>query len=192
MLESSGSPIRPQHRRKAVATAIVAASAAIVGLMSAAVARDDAGVRQFFLEQPQAAPRGVSFQASAAAEAFGQAMPLTIRGSTIPAPVRVAHRKPPRPQRVAARTPSKPSRVKVWPALFAVNPSRPAIVSIYEDRTLRRGDALMTLAGLRVFAGSHTYPYRPEDFTTLTASRDVKGQLRRALIELDQNPAMRG
>ena len=72
--------------------------------------------------------------------------------------------------------------------MFRPDPKRPAVVSIYEDRTLRRGDAVMTFAGLRVFAGSRTFPYRPEDFSSLRASRDIKGQLRRALIELDQTP----
>jgi hypothetical protein len=49
-------------------------------------------------------------------------------------------------------------------------------VSIYNDRTLRRGDSVMTAQGLRVFRGSSHFPYRPSDFVSLTeASKFVLG-----------------
>jgi hypothetical protein len=49
-------------------------------------------------------------------------------------------------------------------------------VSIYNDRTLRRGDSVMTAQGLRVFRGSSRFPYRPSDFVSLAeASKFVLG-----------------
>ncbi|MEA2758161.1 MAG: hypothetical protein QOH65_774 [Methylobacteriaceae bacterium] len=49
-------------------------------------------------------------------------------------------------------------------------------VSIYNDRTLRRGDSVMTAQGLRVFRGSSHFPYRPSDFVSLAeASKFVMG-----------------
>jgi hypothetical protein len=49
-------------------------------------------------------------------------------------------------------------------------------VSIYTDRTLRRGDSVMTAQGLRVFRGSSRFPYHPSDFVSLAdASRFVVG-----------------
>jgi hypothetical protein len=49
-------------------------------------------------------------------------------------------------------------------------------VTIYTDRTLRRGDSVMTAQGLRVFRGSSTFPYRASDFVALAdASRFVVG-----------------
>ncbi len=49
-------------------------------------------------------------------------------------------------------------------------------VSIYKDRTLRRGDAVMTAQGLRVFKGASHFPYKPADFVALAeASKFVLG-----------------
>jgi hypothetical protein len=49
-------------------------------------------------------------------------------------------------------------------------------VSIYNDRTLRRGDSVMTAQGLRVFKGASHFPYRAADFVALAeASRFVMG-----------------
>ena len=49
-------------------------------------------------------------------------------------------------------------------------------VSIYTDRTLRRGDSVMTAQGLRVFKGAEHFPYRASDFVALAAaSRFVMG-----------------
>jgi hypothetical protein len=49
-------------------------------------------------------------------------------------------------------------------------------VSIYSDRTLRRGDSVMTAQGLRVFRGTSHFPYRASDFVSLAeASKFVMG-----------------
>jgi hypothetical protein len=41
-------------------------------------------------------------------------------------------------------------------------------VTIYDDRTLRRGDSVMTAQGLRVFKGASHFPYHPSDFVALS------------------------
>jgi hypothetical protein len=46
-------------------------------------------------------------------------------------------------------------------------------LSLLHDFTLRRGDAVMTARGVRVFHGSGHFPYRRGDFIALTRSRDV-------------------
>ncbi len=46
------------------------------------------------------------------------------------------------------------------------------LASLLHDFTLRRGDAVMTASGVKVFHGGHL-PYRPADFVTLERSRDV-------------------
>ncbi|WP_158806952.1 DUF2865 domain-containing protein [Beijerinckia sp. L45] len=46
-------------------------------------------------------------------------------------------------------------------------------LSLLHDFTLRRGDAVMTPRGVRIFHGSGHFPYRRTDFLALTRSRDV-------------------
>ncbi len=48
------------------------------------------------------------------------------------------------------------------------------IASLLHDFTLRRGDAVMTTTGVKVFHGGHL-PYKPTDFVSLSRSRDVHG-----------------
>ncbi len=45
--------------------------------------------------------------------------------------------------------------------------------SLLRDFTLRRGDAVMTAQGFRVFHGGAHYPFRRQDFVALNHSRDV-------------------
>jgi hypothetical protein len=63
-------------------------------------------------------------------------------------------------------------------------------VSIYNDRTLQRGDSVMTAQGLRVFKGSSRFPYHASDFVPLAeASRFVLGdkkQLREVQVAFDR------
>ncbi len=49
----------------------------------------------------------------------------------------------------------------------------PRTLSLLRDMTLRRGDAVMTARGFRVFHGAARFPYRRSDFLTLSRSRDV-------------------
>ena len=48
------------------------------------------------------------------------------------------------------------------------------ISSLLHDFTLRRGDAVVTNTGVKVFHGSGHFPYRQADFVRLAESRDVK------------------
>jgi hypothetical protein len=63
-------------------------------------------------------------------------------------------------------------------------------VSIYNDRTLQRGDSVMTAQGLRVFKGSSRFPYHASDFVPLAeASGFVTGnkkQLREVQLAFDR------
>ncbi len=49
----------------------------------------------------------------------------------------------------------------------------PRTLSLLRDMTLRRGDAVMTARGFRVFHGAARFPYRRSDFLTLSRSRDL-------------------
>ena len=59
------------------------------------------------------------------------------------------------------------------------------IISIYEDATLRKGDAVMTRNGIRVFAGSMTWPYLEADFQTISEAQFLRPKTREVLGELD-------
>lgn len=48
------------------------------------------------------------------------------------------------------------------------------ISSLLRDFTLRRGDAVVTGSGVKVFHGGGHFPYRQADFVRLAQSRDVK------------------
>jgi hypothetical protein len=83
--------------------------------------------------------------------------------------------------------------VKVTPPkaiAHAGNPPPSGPVSIYNDRTLQRGDSVMTAQGLRVFKGASRFPYRASDFVPLAeASRFVMGdkrQLREVQLAFDR------
>lgn len=47
------------------------------------------------------------------------------------------------------------------------------VASLLRDFTLRRGDAVVTGTGVKVFHGGGHYPYRQADFVRLAQSRDV-------------------
>jgi hypothetical protein len=47
-------------------------------------------------------------------------------------------------------------------------------LSLLRDLTLRRGDAVMTTGGFRVFHGGRRFPYRREDFVALSRSHDIR------------------
>jgi hypothetical protein len=59
-------------------------------------------------------------------------------------------------------------------------------LSLLRDFTLRRGDAVMTARGIRVFHGSQHYPYRRDDFVGLTRSRDVRNANRTAMKAIER------
>ena len=67
-------------------------------------------------------------------------------------------------------------------------PTKPDKVSIFEDRTLKRGDVVMTADGIRVFAGSASWPYTKADFIGLAAVKDLNKDTARILAEVDRLP----
>ena len=72
---------------------------------------------------------------------------------------------------------------------FAPVPVKPQTVSILDDPTLRRGDAVMTAKGMRIFVGSTTGPHTNEDFVDLAKSgREVSKATGKVLADLDRRP----
>jgi hypothetical protein len=61
-------------------------------------------------------------------------------------------------------------------------------VSIYDDRTLRAGDAVMTAKGLRVFVGGHGAPYTDADFVAVSEADGLPRQVEKALLVIDKAP----
>jgi hypothetical protein len=76
-------------------------------------------------------------------------------------------------------------------ARMARLPAKTGPVSIYEDPTLREGDAVMTKDGMKVFAGgrfSADHPYADADFVAVSASKAVGPNLKKTVIELNKLP----
>lgn len=69
---------------------------------------------------------------------------------------------------------------------IAVGPVAP--VSIFEDRTLKPGDAVMTKKGLRVFVGRHSAPYSDADFATLSQFDGLPKQIEKELVAINKAP----
>ena len=119
----------------------------------------DDGVLQFFTSVFGGASSGQAAPAEEGAEQQRLARPLTVR-----------------PRRTPRFT-------------VAAVPVKPEKVAIFEDRTLRRGDAVMTAKGMRIFMGSGAWPYRSEDFVDLAASgREISKTTERVLADLDKRP----
>lgn len=150
-------------RRVVVATM----SLATLCLVGKAVA-EDAGIWQFLLNQ------GRQSYSAPAAPYFPP--PLYAPHMAVPRVVRkpLVHLRIARPTAVA----------------HADMPHTKGPVSIYNDRTLRRGDSVMTAQGLRVFKGASHFPYRGSDFVALAeASRFVVGdkkQLREVQLAFER------
>lgn len=122
------------------------------------LAADDAGIGAFFREQ-----FGIGAEPQAAPSYdLPEDRPIIVR---------------PRRSRVVARRPE---------AKIAVGPVAP--VSIYEDRTLKRGDAVMTKTGVRVFVGGHGAPYTEADFAALPDAEGLPKQVQKALLVIDKAP----
>src|SRR3954453_4621165 len=123
---------------------------------------DDAGMWQFLLNEG----RRSSLQPPAPT-AIPSATPSLVPKST----VRLRSRPP---RLVEKRVPHL--HVPRPKALARTDLPQKLAISIYNDRTLRRGDSVMSTQGLRVFRGSSTFPYHPTDFVDLEqASRFVLG-----------------
>lgn len=143
-----------------VTAALATACCVTLSGVDRASARDD-GVLQFFTSVfgGAGAASGQAAPAEDAAEQQRQARPLTVR-------------------------PRRTTRLAV-----AALPVKPEKVAIFQDRTLRRGDAVMTAKGMRIFMGSNAWPYRSEDFVDLADSgREVSKATEKVLADLDKRP----
>ena len=67
-------------------------------------------------------------------------------------------------------------------------PTSPGKVSIFQDKTLRRGDAVMTRHGVRIFAGSSTWPYQDADFVAIADAGRMDKGVQKTLLSLDSLP----
>ena len=139
------------------------ASIAIVAVASAALA-DDSGVHDFLLSGSSASERSAPVAPAAAPvrEGAQRERPVSYRPLVI-------RRKTPR-------------------VVVAVGPTKPAKVSIFEDRTLRPGDAVMMADGIRIFAGSRSWPYAKSDFVGLDKAHDLSRETVKVLAELNTLP----
>ncbi len=191
--------------RSARCLVVVAAAAAVLALVHAAAAGDDLGLRraEFWPEQlwralgtpaaAEAAPvapphrRGARrIWAAARSRPLRIALDRRRHGTRLAGrshgalPVRLAGLRP------GVRPPVAASKILVLP-----KPPRPALVSIYEDHTLRTGDAVMMADGIHVFHDVGVWPYRPKDFVRLPLAAALDWHLRQTLNDLDKNPPTR-
>lgn len=58
-------------------------------------------------------------------------------------------------------------------------------ITIYTDRTLVRGDVVMTADGIRVFNGSSSWPHTADDFTAVASTGRVSPSLRKELTAIN-------
>jgi hypothetical protein len=58
--------------------------------------------------------------------------------------------------------------------------------ALFTDRTLRKGDTVMTLQGIRIFRGARHYPFTINDFVSLNRSRGMRTQTRRMLAAIER------
>lgn len=89
------------------------------------------------------------------------------------------------------RTVSRPLTVRLRrPKVHQVAqlPTSPGKVSIFQDKTLRRGDAVMTRHGVRIFAGSSNWPYQDADFVAIADAGRMDKGVQKTLLSLDSMP----
>ena len=160
----------------------VLATACVLSLFKAATARDDLGLHRFWAEQ---AP-------TASANDHVAQPPRPLVSATAVRPLRIALTKR-REERLGRHrqhgsmlAQAAPSRLLSLPI-----PKKPAIVSLYEDLTLRNGDAVMLADGIHVFRGDNASLHRPRDFVRLQLVASLGWKLRQTLNDLDRNPPTR-
>ena len=59
-------------------------------------------------------------------------------------------------------------------------------ISLLKDFTLRRGDGVMTNAGIKIFHGAQHWPYKRNDFLSLAATGDLSNNERGALAAIER------
>ncbi len=58
-------------------------------------------------------------------------------------------------------------------------------VTLYTDKTLERGDVVMTAHGLRMFNGSSSWPHTDDDFVDLAFASKIAPDMRRQFHAID-------
>lgn len=66
-----------------------------------------------------------------------------------------------------------------------------ALVSLRRDFTLRKGDAVVTKRGIRIFKGARRWPYRARDFATIRRTRGLRRSARKRLYALEKASSKR-
>ena len=162
--------------------AALLAAACVLSLLEAATARDDLGLHRFWAEQ---APVASTYDQAAVPR-------LPLRSVKAVRPLRIALVQR-RDRHVARHRQNGSMLAQATPArlLILPIPKKPAIVSLYEDRTLRNGDAVMLADGIHVFRGDIAGPHRPRDFIRLQLVASLGWKLRETLSDLDRNPPTR-
>ena len=158
------------------------ATLCVLLLFKAATARDDLGLRLFWSEQLRAAT-----------SADRAAVPRPLRSAQTVRPLRIALMTRHDRQATRRRQHGATMLARATP-LRLLNlpvPTKPAIVSLYEDRTLRNGDAVMLADGIHIFRGDVAGLHRPRDFVRLQLAASLGWQLRQTLNDLDRNPPTR-
>ena len=190
------------QRSRALRGGLVALSClAVLGLVQTAAADDLLGLRGLpffpdaFFGTPGPAPSAAPPEAAAPRRAArriwasSRARPLRIRLD------RERRRGRPATRRYEARRAAGPSARQARAApprpLVLPKPDRPALVTIFQDRTLRDGDAVMMADGIRLFHGGATWPHQRADFVRLQFATNLGWSLRHTLADIDSAPPTR-
>lgn len=190
-----------ERSRSARAAVALLALGAVLGLVRGAAADGDLGLRRDTLwpdAQPAvqlvdaAVPVPAHHRRARRIWAASRSRPLRVALARHRHPTQVAQRHRAAPRVSLARLKPAAEPAVVFPKLIVLpKPPRPALVSIYEDRTLRTGDAVMMADGIHVFRGVGQGPYRPRDFVRLAFVAALDWHLRQTLDALDKNPPTR-
>ena len=173
---------------------VVASCLAVLGLAHAAVAGDDLGFRRAeFWPERLFAPVAAPAAPAAADGATRHRGPRRIWAAARSRPLRIGLERGGRRTRLAAqrralREAGAGRGARSTRLVLLPRPDRPALVSIYQDRTLRNGDAVMMADGIHLFHGGARWPHRGSDFIRLQFVASLGWSLRRTLSGIDSAP----
>lgn len=143
---------------------------------------DDAGVMSFLLgESSRRAPAAQPVRTAVRYEPAMDHYPSVWRER---GPAQTGMRPARHKRLTAARKTPATIVAFVMPPPRPVIETKPASMSALTDTTLRRGDAVMTPAGIRIFQGARHYPFAVRDFRSLAYAGNVPH--RNALLAIDR------
>lgn len=145
----------------------------VVGLIDMAGASDDGGARLFRLEQMNAAAPGKR-ELRRAEPAAGAEVRRRVWSAL------VAHGQ-------SGREAHRRSAPQTAAPVQVAGAERPAgRISIWQDATLRPGDAVMFSDGIHIFTGPKTLPHAAPDFAPLARAKGLDSRYVATLAALDQ------